>query len=81
MIPFVLGAVIGGVAATALIESKIGKKISREDSKLIDTLDDRITAFVKKVDKDHEVCKTLKDGCKNISSKIECIFKGEKWIF
>ena len=55
MIPFVLGAIIGGVAATALSESKIGKKISQEGSKLIDTLDDRITAFAKKVDKDRQL--------------------------
>lgn len=81
MIPFVLGAVIGGVAATALSESKIGKKISREGSKLIDTLDDRITAFAKKVNKDHEVCKTLKDSYENISSKLNVFLKGEKWIF
>lgn len=80
MIPFVLGAVVGGIAVTALGESKIGKKISREGTKLIDTLDDRITALAKKVDEDHEICKTLKSGYENVSTRLNTFIKttGEK---
>lgn len=80
MIPFVLGAVVGGIAVTALGESKIGKKISKEGTKLIDTLDDRITALAKKVDEDHEICKTLKCGYENVSTRLNTFIKttGEK---
>lgn len=80
MIPFVLGAVVGGIAVTALGESKIGKKISKEGTKLIDTLDDRITALAKKVDEDHEICKTLKSGYENVSTRLNTFIKttGEK---
>lgn len=80
MIPFVLGAVVGGIAVTALGESKIGKKISKEGTRLIDTLDDRITALAKKVDEDHEICKTLKSGYENVSTRLNTFIKttGEK---
>lgn len=80
MIPFVLGAVVGGIAVTALGESKIGKKISKEGTRLIDTLDDRITALAKKVDEDHEICKTLKCGYENVSTRLNTFIKttGEK---
>lgn len=80
MIPFVLGAVVGGIAVTALGESKIGKKISKEGTRLIDTLDDRITALAKKVDEDHEICKTLKSGYENVSTRLNTLIKttGEK---
>lgn len=80
MIPFVLGAVVGGIAVTALGESKIGKKISKEGAKLIDTLDDRITVLAKKVDEDHEICKTLKFGYENVSTRLNTFIKntGEK---
>lgn len=80
MIPFVLGAVVGGIAVTALGESKIGKKISKEGTRLIDTLDDRITALAKKVDEDHEICKTLKCGYENVSIRLNTFIKttGEK---
>ena len=80
MIPFVLGAVVGGIAVTALGDSKIGKKISKEGTRLIDTLDDRITALAKKVDEDHEICKTLKSGYENVSTRLNTLIKttGEK---
>lgn len=80
MIPFVLGAVVGGIAVTALGDSKIGKKISKEGTRLIDTLDDRITALAKKVDEDHEICKTLKCGYENVSTRLNTFIKttGEK---
>ena len=80
MIPFVLGAVVGGIAVTALGESKIGKKISKEGTRLIDTLDNRITALAKKVDEDHEICKTLKSGYENVSTRLNTLIKttGEK---
>ena len=75
MIPFVLGAVVGGIAVTALGDSKIGKKISKEGTRLIDTLDDRITALAKKVDEDHEICKTLKCGYENVSTRLNTFIK------
>ena len=76
MIPFVLGAVVGGIAVTALGDSKIGKKISKEGTRLIDTLDDRITAL----DEKHEICKTLKCGYENVSTRLNTFIKttGEK---
>ena len=70
MLPFALGAVVGAIAVTAIAESKLGKKVSKEGAKLIDNLDDRISALAKQVNEDNELVEKLKGGYDAISSKV-----------
>ena len=70
MLPFALGAVVGAIAVTAIAESKLGKKVSKEGAKLIDTLDDRISRLAKQVNEDNELVEKLKGGYDAISSKV-----------
>ena len=62
MLPFALGAVVGAIAVTAIAESKLGKKVSKEGAKLIDNLDDRISRLAKQVNEDNELVKKLKEA-------------------
>ena len=70
MLPFALGAVVGAIAVTAIAESKLGKKVSKEGAKLIDNLDDRISALARQVNEDNELVEKLKGGYDAISSKV-----------
>ena len=70
MLPFALGAVVGAIAVTAIAESKLGKKVSKEGAKLIDNLDDRISRLAKQVNEDNELVEKLKGGYDAISSKV-----------
>lgn len=70
MLPFALGAVVGAIAVTAIAESRIGKKVSKEGAKLIDNLDDRISRLAKQVNEDNELVEKLKGGYDAISSKV-----------
>ena len=70
MLPFALGAVVGAIAVTAIAESKLGKKVSKECAKLIDNLDDRISRLAKQVNEDNELVEKLKGGYDAISSKV-----------
>ena len=70
MLPFALGAVVGAIAVTAIAESKLGKKVSKEGAKLIDNLDDRISRLAKQVNEDNELVEKLKGGYEAISSKV-----------
>lgn len=70
MLPFALGAVVGAIAVTAIAESKLGKKVSKEGAKLIDNLDDRISALARQVNEDNELVEKLKSGYETISSKV-----------
>lgn len=70
MLPFALGAVVGAIAVTAIAESRLGKKVSKEGAKLIDTLDDRISRLAKQVNEDNELVEKLKGGYDAISSKV-----------
>ena len=70
MLPFALGAVVGAIAVTAITESKLGKKVSKEGAKLIDNLDDRISRLAKQVNEDNELVEKLKGGYDAISSKV-----------
>lgn len=70
MLPFALGAIVGAIAVTAIAESKLGKKVSKEGAKLIDTLDDRISRLAKQVNEDNELVEKLKGGYDAISSKV-----------
>lgn len=70
MLPFALGAVVGAIAITAIAESKLGKKVSKEGAKLIDNLDDRISRLAKQVNEDNELVEKLKGGYDAISSKV-----------
>lgn len=70
MLPFALGAVVGAIAVTAIAESKLGKRVSKEGAKLIDNLDDRISRLAKQVNKDNELVEKLKGGYDAISSKV-----------
>lgn len=70
MLPFALGAVVGAIAVTAIAESKLGKKVSKEGAKLIDNLDDRISRLAKQVNEDNELVEKLKGGYETISSKV-----------
>lgn len=70
MLPFALGAVVGAIAVTAIAESKLGKKVSKEGAKLIDNLDDRISRLAKQVNEENELVEKLKGGYEAISSKV-----------
>lgn len=70
MLPFALGAVVGAIAVTAIAESKLGKRVSKEGAKLIDNLDDRISRLAKQVNEDNELVEKLKGGYDAISSKV-----------
>ena len=70
MLPFALGAVVGAIAVTAIAESKLGKKVSKEGAKFIDNLDDRISRLAKQVNEDNELVEKLKGGYDAISSKV-----------
>lgn len=70
MLPFALGAVVGAIAVTAIAESKLGKKVSKEGAKLIDNLDDRISRLARQVNEDNELVEKLKGGYDAISSKV-----------
>lgn len=70
MLPFALGAVVGAIAVTAIAESKLGKKVSKEGAKLIDNLDDRISRLAKQVNEDNELVEKLKGGYDAINSKV-----------
>ena len=70
MLPFALGAVVGAIAVTAIAESKLGKKVSKEGAKLIDNLDDRISRLAKQVNEDNELVEKLKGGYDAISFKV-----------
>jgi len=70
MLPFALGAVVGAIAVTAIAESKLGKKVSKEGAKLINNLDDRISRLAKQVNEDNELVEKLKGGYDAISSKV-----------
>lgn len=70
MLPFALGAVVGAIAVTAIAESRVGKKVSKEGAKLIDNLDDRISRLAKQVNEDNELVEKLKGGYEAISSKV-----------
>lgn len=70
MLPFALGAVVGAIAVTAIAESKLGKKVSKEGAKLIDNLEDRISRLAKQVNEDNELVEKLKGGYDAISSKV-----------
>lgn len=70
MLPFALGAVVGAIAVTAIAESKLGRKVSKEGAKLIDNLDDRISRLAKQVNEDNELVEKLKGGYDAISSKV-----------
>lgn len=70
MLPFAIGAVVGAIAVTAIAESKLGKKVSKEGAKLIDNLDDRISRLAKQVNEDNELVEKLKGGYDAISSKV-----------
>ena len=70
MLPFALGAVVGAIAVTAIAESKLGKKVSKEGAKLIDNLDDRISRLAKQVNEDNELVEKLKGAYDAISSKV-----------
>lgn len=70
MLPFALGAVVGAIAVTAIAESKLGKKVSKEGAKLIDNLDDRISRLARQVNEDNELVEKLKGGYDTISSKV-----------
>ena len=70
MLPFALGAVVGAIAVTAIAESKLGKKLSKEGAKLIDNLDDRISRLARQVNEDNELVEKLKGGYDAISSKV-----------
>lgn len=75
MLPFALGAVVGAIAVTAIAESKLGKKVSKEGAKLIDNLDDRISRLAKQVNEDNELVEKLKGGYEAISSKVNELSK------
>ena len=75
MLPFALGAVVGAIAVTAIAESKLGKKVSKEGAKLIDNLDDRISRLAKQVNEDNELVEKLKGGYDAISSKVNELTK------
>lgn len=75
MLPFALGAVVGAIAVTAIAESKLGKKVSKEGAKLIDNLDDRISRLAKQVNEDNELVEKLKGGYETISSKVNELTK------
>lgn len=75
MLPFALGAVVGAIAVTAIAESKLGKKVSKEGAKLIDNLDDRISRLAKQVNEDNELVEKLKGGYDAISSKVNELSK------
>lgn len=75
MLPFALGAVVGAIAVTAIAESKLGKKVSKEGAKLIDNLDDRISRLAKQVNEDNELVEKLKGGYDTISSKVNELTK------
>ena len=70
MLPFAIGAVVGAIAVTAIAESKLGKRVSKEGAKLIDNLDDRISALARQVNEDNELVEKLKGGYDAISSKV-----------
>lgn len=70
MLPFAIGAVVGAIAVTAIAESKLGKKVSKEGAKLIDNLDDRISRLARQVNEDNELVEKLKGGYDAISSKV-----------
>lgn len=70
MLPFALGAVVGAIAVTAIAESKLGKKVSKEGAKLIDNLDDRISRLARQVNEDNELVEKLKGGYDAINSKV-----------
>ena len=70
MLPFAIGAVVGAIAVTAIAESKLGKKVSKEGAKLIDNLDDRISRLAKQDNEDNELVEKLKGGYDVISSKV-----------
>ena len=75
MLPFAIGAVVGAIAVTAIAESKLGKKVSKEGAKLIDNLDDRISRLAKQVNEDNELVEKLKGGYDAISSKVNELTK------
>lgn len=75
MLPFALGAVVGAIAVTAIAESKLGKKVSKEGAKLIDNLDDRISRLARQVNEDNELVEKLKSGYETISSKVNELSK------
>ena len=75
MLPFAIGAVVGAIAVTAIAESKLGKKVSKEGAKLIDNLDDRISRLAKQVNEDNELVEKLKGGYDAISSKVNELSK------
>ena len=75
MLPFALGAVVGAIAVTAIAESKLGKKVSKEGAKLIDNLDDRISRLARQVNEDNELVEKLKGGYDAISSKVNELSK------
>ena len=75
MLPFALGAVVGAIAVTAIAESKLGKKVSKEGAKLIDNLDDRISRLARQVNEDNELVEKLKGGYEAISSKVNELSK------
>jgi hypothetical protein len=75
MLPFALGAVVGAIAVTAIAESKLGKKVSKEGAKLIDNLDDRISRLARQVNEDNELVEKLKGGYDAISSKVNELTK------
>lgn len=70
MLPFAIGAVVGAIAVTAIAESKLGKKVSKEGAKLIDNLDDRISRLARQVNEDNELVEKLKGGYETVSSKV-----------
>ena len=70
MLPFALGAVVGAIAVTAIAESKLGKKVSKEGAKLIDNLDDRISRLARQINEDSELVEKLKSGYETVSSKV-----------
>lgn len=75
MLPFAIGAVVGAIAVTAIAESKLGKKVSKEGAKLIDNLDDRISRLARQVNEDNELVEKLKGGYDAISSKVNELSK------
>ena len=75
MLPFALGAVVGAIAVTAIAESKLGKKVSKEGAKLINNLDDRISRLARQVNEDNELVEKLKGGYDAISSKVNELSK------
>ena len=75
MLPFALGAVVGAIAVTAIAESKLGKKVSKEGAKLIDNLDEKLKggydAISSKVNELAEYCQTKgKDFAKAVKEKV-----------